>query len=150
MAPDLPEEPTAPTMDELTNEFFTEVMGILADIDSDGEMLCPRRNLDGSVHLLVNCGDLFYWATADAEPLEIEDLPVLRQCLTDLQAADPMDGDCYLWELYCCRKRGMRPQWPFGRTYDRAIEGYANDRIPRSVRALFDALGPEGSDRDRG
>lgn len=60
-------------------------------------------NTEGRITVAVNCNDLFYWATADLEPIETDDdLKLLEECLK-------LD-DSYGLEIYACRKRKMRPQ----------------------------------------
>lgn len=78
---------------------------------------------EDAISLWVSCSDLFYWACADGEDFEITDLEDLKQAYID----SPDNGDI----LWCCRKRGMRPQKPYYR--------YFNDKDA----ALFDACGPE-------
>lgn len=124
-------------------------MLVLAKADIDAEGILPRIQADGSLRILFNCNDLFYWATADAEEYVDGDQNLLDSCLEDLQKADK-HGDGYLLELFCCRKRGMRPQYPFFRKYDRERRGYFEDTLPPAIRVLFDALGLDGSDRNRG
>ena len=128
---------------------LVELMKVLAECDTDGEGIWPRVQPDGSLVIHINCNDLFYWACADAEKLTDADLPLLRQCKEDLTAAEEF-GEVYLLELFCCRKRQMRPQFPFFRTRNPETCVYDTDTLVPSVRALFDACGPEGSDLDRG
>ncbi len=81
------------------------------------------------VTFFVNCNDLFFWACADAEQIELSDLPDIDRAILDAAAAVDC-GHVYGLSLWPCRKRGMRPQnccytehqalWP-----------------------LFDACGPE-------
>ena len=71
----------------------------------------------------VLCNDLFWWACADGEDFELSDLPDLEQALQNA----PKHGDI----LWCCRKRGMRPQKPY---YKYFTEEEAE---------LFNACGPE-------
>lgn len=85
-------------------------------------------NLNLSVHddeckLWVNCSDLFYWATADSEEFAIDDLPSLNRALEE----SPKHGTL----LWCCRKRGMRPQRPYYKYFS------------EEEKPLFDAAGPE-------
>lgn len=76
----------------------------------DYESLMWRVSDDhAQIELFVNCSDFFYWATADCEEVTADDLPALRQALTDLDAAD---GTEYLGELFAARKRHLRPQGP--------------------------------------
>lgn len=81
---------------------------------------------DNKVSLYVNCNDLFYWACADAEPFEMTDLPDLKQAIID----SPNHGV----SLWCCRKRGMRPQSPCYKNFS------------DSDKKFFDAAGPERKD----
>ena len=132
-----------------TGDYIHDLMVIMGEADSDLEGLIPKYR-NGKLRILIGCSDLFYWATADGEVWLPEDVPLMWQCLDDLKAADKTYGTCYLLELFCCRKRQMRPQHPYFRNYDREKCGYFEDRLSPAVRALFDALGPDGSDRDRG
>jgi hypothetical protein len=136
--------------DKVGPDYIHQLMLFLAKADCDGEGIYPRVTRDGSLVIVFNCGDLFYWATADGEDYTPDDVDLLNQCYNDLNAADPEEGEYYWRELFCCRKRGMRPQYPCFRVYDRERCGYFEDRLKPAVRALFDALGPDGSDRHRG
>jgi hypothetical protein len=93
----------------------------------------------------ANCSDLFHWATADAEEVRPEDVPLLRQTLTDLKAIEKDNAEsvatAWLPELYAARKRGMRPQGAFYAVGD-------IQREPLALVALFDAAGPERDDPD--
>jgi len=82
---------------------------------------------------LVNCNDLFYWATADAEEVTAETLPDLRQAIKECQAIDPVCGELDGVNLYAARRRKTRPQ---------------NCCYPRKKELwpLFDAAGPERPD----
>lgn len=60
-------------------------------------------NLEGNLTTFVNCNDLFYWASADLEPIKSDsDLKLFEECLK-------LD-DIYGATIYACRKRKMRPQ----------------------------------------
>lgn len=100
------------------------------------------------------CSDTFAWATADAEEITPEDLPLLQQCLEDLliveseyagvpisDMATPDRNDsvatAYLGALFAARKRKLRPM--------RCVYGDMNAIGPRTA-ALFDAAGPERED----
>ena len=131
-------------------DYIHQLMLVLAKIEDSGESIWPRVTLDGSLKICINCNDLFYWACADSEEFTPDDVDLLNECVADLLAADKEYGDCYVFELFCCRKRKMRPQYPFFRKYDRDRASYFEDNLSPAVRALFDALGPEGSDRKRG
>ena len=76
-----------------------------------------------NVSMYILCNDLFFWACADSEEFELSDLDDLNQAYKD----SPEDGDL----LWCCRKRGMRPQKPY----------YKYFKEPE--HKLFDACGPE-------
>jgi hypothetical protein len=114
----------------------------LAKCDMDAESVWPRVAADGSLSVHIGANDLFYWATAESVEYAPGDEALLDSCLADLQTADPEHGDCHLLDLFCCRKRGMRPQYVFSR--------FGPDELSPPVRVLFDALGPEGSDKNRG
>ena len=81
----------------------------------------------------VNCNDLFYWGSADCEKFTAADLPAMAQAIADA-------GDLWGLELWCCRKRGMRPQRP----------AYPNREAEMGVCKLFDACGPERNPAEEG
>jgi hypothetical protein len=85
----------------------------------------------GDLCVTVNCNDLFYWACADAEPIETDaDVDLLRECL---QATDE-----YGTSLYACRRRKMRPQ-------NRILA-----KLPDEVKGHFEACGPARTDKECG
>lgn len=53
-------------------------------------------------YAIINMNDMFFWGCADSARIEIEDLPLVEQCL------EGTDQDPGL--LYACRKNEMRPQ----------------------------------------
>jgi len=52
---------------------------------------------DSKVYMYVNCNDIFYWACADSEKIQFEEIPDLIK-----------DGPI----LWCCKKRNLGPQTP--------------------------------------
>lgn len=87
-----------------------------------------RIGCNNEISLWVNCSDLFFWACADGEDIELSELLDLAECYK----LSPQYGN---W-LWCSRKRGMRPQtacYPY---------------IPKEQWHLFDAAGPERDDPD--
>lgn len=81
---------------------------------------------DGRTEVSIICNDLFWWGCADAEPIESHaDLAALVQAHDDSSEAG--------FELYCARRRRMRPQG--------AIYKYYSAEVQR----LFDACGPDRS-----
>lgn len=88
---------------------------------------------DEDLNICIGCNDVFWWATADAEPIETEeDYQLLKVTLEECQKMHFCAG-IYSDILYASRKRKMRPQ---GAIY-KSIYG---DMWP-----LFDACGPERS-----
>lgn len=92
---------------------------------------CPDalwwRTDDHTITPYVNCNDLFWWGTADCEPVEAEDMPLLRKTFDDLKN---LGAKYYLPDLFCARKREMRPQKPW------------LDRVEPKVLELFLEVGP--------
>jgi len=78
---------------------------------------------DESVEMFVNCNDLFYWGWADLEEFKLSDLESFNNALNE----SPKNGDL----LWCCRKRKMRPQKPYYKSFT------------DQEKLLFDACGPE-------
>ncbi len=78
---------------------------------------------DKVVTLWVNCSDLFWWGCSDGEDINLDELPALIVCLK----LSPVHGG----DLWCARKRKMRPQKPCYKNYS------------EEERKLFDECGPE-------
>jgi hypothetical protein len=119
-------------------EFILEVLGLLAELDCYSEPIYWACHGDyAPITFFVNCNDLFYWATADAEKLTPEDMPALKQAIADVIEITGKT-DIYIgFELWCARKREMRPQQP----------AYPKDE---QLRALFDACGPPRTSTEEG
>lgn len=129
----------------MNGDTLIRVLAIWEQCDiSDG---ITWRVTDQDVEVFAICNDVFYWATADLEEITEADILLLAQCASDLRA---VDAEYYLGELFATRKRGMRPQFPWGRTYVREAQKYEGDSLPAAVRALFDAAGPERDRKDEG
>lgn len=82
------------------------------------------------VTLLVNCNDLFVWASAECEPLTAENIGTLEATYVELLAIDREMGR-FTDILFCCRVRGFRPQQPY------------YQHIDERLHTLFDACGPQ-------
>ena len=66
----------------------------------------------GDLRAFVNCNDFFYWATADGEEIEPEDIDDLIALSKKYSKHDPANpqGTSYQGELlWCCKKRNLRP-----------------------------------------
>lgn len=79
--------------------------------------------------LSVNTNDLFYWAVADSEEIQPNELVDLFRCYKETNFGG------FLW---ACRKNKMRPQSPWYDSFD-----------PQE-KELFDACGPERDKADEG
>ncbi len=120
---------------------------VLALVDSGCDRVVARLDESGDLYVFVACNDLFHRASADLEEPGLLDAGLLVRCATDLEQADPEYGTCYVSELDCCRKRLVRPQYSYSGRYD--SYDTESDTLSPPVRALFDTLGPGGSDRGR-
>ena len=118
-----------------TPEECVEILRVVGELGlwGDSEGMFAWRAEGNGVRFIVNCSDLFMWGCADSEPLTAADLPELRRAAEDLRQLKP--GACfevYALELWCCRKRGYRPQLPVHKRF-----GDYPD-----LHALFDSCGP--------
>jgi hypothetical protein len=104
------------------------------------------RVKDDGVRFFAMCSDVFYWGTADCEEIADDDVTLLEATADDLLA---LDATFELPVLFCARKRGMRPQTPWGRSKDLDLR-YTHDNLSPAVRALFDACGPVRDPKDEG
>lgn len=84
---------------------------------------------DDSITLAVNCSDTFYWGCSDSEDITFDEIPDLAAC----RELSPVHGG----ELWCARKRNMRPQ----------TASY-KECYPIDEWHLFDAAGPVRTDPD--
>jgi len=98
--------------------------------DNDGYWAGPG-NLEGTLTVSVNCNDLFYWGTADLEPIESDaDLELLKECL-DID-------DSYGPTIYACRRRKMRPQ------------NCVLEKMPVDIKPHIEACGPVRTNKECG
>ena len=80
------------------------------------------------IKMFAGCSDFFHLATADAEEITADDIPLLETCLADLLTTGE---EYYLAELFAGRKRKMRP-------HRSAYKG-----MTPAVAALFDGCSTE-------
>lgn len=73
--------------------------------------------------VFVRCNDLFWWATADLEPLNTETLGTFKHAVLD-------GGILYGPILYCCRQRKLRPQGAYYKHIDKEFQHLFNDCGP--------------------
>ena len=102
--------------------FSEEVLGFFADHDIREHLFWTQ-----DLKFFILCNDLFHWGCSDLEPLTEETMPELARACKDAGDDGPL--------LYCARRRGMRPQAPMYKHFN------------RENQSLFDAAGPE-RDRD--
>ena len=104
-----------------------EMLDFIRDHDLFGYVTWVTDKNNRTVTFYLNCNDLFYWACADCEEIGLDDLPALAECLR----IDSIYGN----DLFCCRKRGMRPQKAFY-----SLRGV--QETPDLIK-LFNECGPE-------
>ena len=117
--------------------FILDVLRLssLDETDCYGELFWRCEQPD-TIEFFVNVNDVFYWATADVEPITPGDLPAMRQSIVDVRAIT--DRDIYEgFKLWVCRTRKMRPQQP----------AYPEDK---RLWGLFDECGPARSPGEEG
>lgn len=110
----------------MTNEeMLLELVGLMADHDLQFYFYRDRET--GQVCASANCSDTFEWGTADAETITPDDIPDLKEAIALARTL----GD----ELWCARKRGMRPQGAWFNVMQKHLSNEA-------LQAFLDA-GPE-------
>jgi len=97
---------------------------VAAAYDMDLDFFWHIDDDTDEVRAAVNVNDTFFWAAADCEIVEAEDIPLLKEMYD-------IGGYKYVADLYAARKRKMRPQ-----------NAIINGATPE-VRAVFLAAGPE-------
>lgn len=85
--------------------------------------------------LFAECNDLFFWATADAEPITVADVPLLRQALGDLR---PLRAEYEMGHLFAARKRKLRPQKPCYKDIDPGVAALYDACCTEEERAAAD------------
>lgn len=129
-------------------DFVMQVLRIACDTDHEEE-LHWHFGMGGTepVQFSLDCSDTFHWATADSEEIRPDDLPLLRQCVSDLTE---IYGSAYrVWALdtlYAARKRQMRPM----QAWFKQFEKYRANPEDAKVFALLMAAGPERTRESEG
>jgi hypothetical protein len=80
----------------------------------------------GEPRVGVMCSDVFWWGTSDVEEVSHDDMEAIYKAMED-------GGERWGLVLFCCRKRGMRPQKKLMERCEMSDE----------VRAHLLAAGPE-------
>lgn len=112
----------------MTDPFVLRVLDIIARADLRDSLFWRTDGKYAPVSFFINCSDVFAWGGADCEPLTADDVDNFVKALADTQAVG--GSNAYGPELYCARRRGMRPQ---GAVYPK----------DKRLWPLFDACGPE-------
>lgn len=112
----------------MLNEEMKELLMLAAGYEiNDGTLIW-----DDELNFAILCNDLFYWATADCEPIKSQgDIDLLVSSMKDV-GDDEINGPY----LYCCRKRGMRPQTPFYRYIHQCNHELFNECGPSRDRRM--------------
>jgi hypothetical protein len=131
-----PPDAEAPISDAEQLRYINELFRILRDVDFGGDDLLWGFFPDGRLAFSLICSDTFWWGTADCEPVDPDDLTLLRQCAADLAAADTV-GTIWLSTLYAARKRGLRPMNRWMR------DQQADGSLREGVVALLEACSPQ-------
>ncbi len=111
--------------------FVDPLLRLAVQYRMDEEIMWKISNAPwGLFRAYILCSDLFAWGLADSEAVLVNDIPKLAKAFEDCEKVDAFNTHWGTW-LYCCRKRGMRPQ------------GAAYTHIDPALWSLFDATGPE-------
>jgi hypothetical protein len=120
-----------------TLDYILRVLTITAHYDIRGELSWRTDGPYGPVRFWIDCGDVFWWGTADCEELTPENVGELERACADVVFAG--DRVCiHGGTLFCCRVRKMRPQ------------GAVYRKLPEELWPLFDACGPERDPKEPG
>lgn len=111
----------------MTNEQY--VYRIVRDllIGCDEEVFWFRRK-DGVIHAGVNCNDLFYWACADTEIIEPEDIDEAVALCKEADALGLYNG----LTVWACKKRGQRPQKPYTDQMKPGLLAFLDKHVPET------------------
>lgn len=109
---------------------MVEVLEFIAQKDLFDIMFWRTDGKYAPVTFILNTSDLLAWGCADAEEINTETFPLLKQAIEDCEAIDPIFGAIEGCSLFSCRVKEMRPQ---GVAYPEN----------RELWPLFDACGPK-------
>lgn len=112
------------------SEFVMQILEFFAKEDIRDMLYWRTDGEYAPITFYIITNDLMYWGCADAEAVNAETLPILKQAISDCKAIDPVLGAIEGCNLFACRVRKMRPQ---GAAYP----------DERGLWPLFDACGPE-------
>lgn len=124
--------------------FIKRLLRLTATYDAS-DVLSWRFDDNDKLSFFINCSDVFYWATSDAEDVTPDNISILEKSFKDLENIDYDYAYAYGSTLFCARLRKMRPQgaaYPFSsftipECDPQDLETY------QKVWNLFDAAGPE-------
>lgn len=113
-------------------EFVVRVLTLVNDFDgANTDNLFWRTGGEyAPVKFFVICNDMFWWGTADLEPITPDNIDQLELAHTDMMAVDKIEASIHSTDLFCCRMRKTRPQ------------GAYYDHLNEKLWPLFDAVGP--------
>lgn len=114
-------------------EFILKVLNIFSKYSIFDALYWTCDEDDEPVSFMVNCNDLFWWGSGDAEQITPANIHLLEPAIEDCKKiADTMV--CYGPELFVATVREMRPQ---GSSYP--------DTYPENKKLwpLYDACGPK-------
>jgi hypothetical protein len=118
-------------------EFVYKVLQFFDSIDSHDSLYWDCH--DNEVSFWINCNDLFWWATADLEEITEENFNILVETYKEFEGNDKAHDRIYHADaLFACRSRKMRPQ------------NCILKDLPEHIRPLFEACGPERTDKECG
>lgn len=129
-------------------DFVRQVLHIACETDHQEELRWYLgADGTGPVQFFLDCSDTFHWASADSEEIRPDDLPLLRQCVSDL--TEIYGSVLRVWALdtlYAARKRQMRPM----QAWFKQFEKYRTNPEDAKVFALLMAAGPERTRESEG
>lgn len=96
--------------DDEGKEYFNEEQGLAILLAEDvcfvsgQDYIASWDPKEKTVGVVVNCNDLFYWASGDAQGLPNSQIESLYRAWKD--------GGKWGVDKWCCKQRGLRPQVP--------------------------------------
>lgn len=106
----------------METSFVTDLLKLVGRFEMWRDLLW-----DEDLQFFVNVGTAFKHATADAEQVTAENLPLLEQAIADCRRVSSI-GECYAGVLFAARVRKTRP-----------TDNYYGG-LPKVIRPLFDAV----------
>jgi len=91
-------------------QHIENVLRLCIKYDITDELFWCIDKETNKIKVMVNCNDVFWWATSDGEEITPDNLCELKKAIDDVNSIDNVIGIVYTGMLFAARIRKIRPQ----------------------------------------